>query len=196
LVRLVLSLGLVLGFGAVGTMASWSDSARVTTGSFATGELDLQVGATQADQLDDQGGTWNHATFGLTDMVPSEGVAKPLIIRNTGSTPLTYTAVASATGTAFEGQLLLTVVKDGVPGDAAGQTLGNRRGTCSGGTAWTTDLALGQTPKPLRAQPVALDPGASTTLCVKAALSSSAPQTLQNMTTSVTLLITAAQPHP
>lgn len=41
--RAVLSLGMVLGLGAVGTMAAWSDSATATTGMFSTSSVQLKV---------------------------------------------------------------------------------------------------------------------------------------------------------
>ncbi|WP_376707694.1 SipW-dependent-type signal peptide-containing protein [Nocardioides alcanivorans] len=59
----------------MGTLAAWTDSATVTSGSFATGTLDLRVGEASADQLGGQGGSWQHASLTLSDLAP--GRASP-----------------------------------------------------------------------------------------------------------------------
>lgn len=41
--RAVLSLGMVFGLGAVGTMAAWSDTATATTGMFSTSSVNVQM---------------------------------------------------------------------------------------------------------------------------------------------------------
>lgn len=41
--RAVLSLGMVLGLGAVGTMAAWSGSTTATSGMFSTGSIRLEL---------------------------------------------------------------------------------------------------------------------------------------------------------
>lgn len=41
--RAVLSLGMVLGLGAVGTMAAWTDQATATTGVFSTSSMQMKV---------------------------------------------------------------------------------------------------------------------------------------------------------
>lgn len=43
-VRAVLSLGIVLGLGSVSTLAYWTDTGTMTTGSIQAGTLDLQPG--------------------------------------------------------------------------------------------------------------------------------------------------------
>lgn len=48
-VRALLSLGIVLGFGATSTLAYWTDTATVTGGTFTAGTLDLQVNDAQGN---------------------------------------------------------------------------------------------------------------------------------------------------
>ncbi|NKW63306.1 hypothetical protein GS937_02055 [Rhodococcus hoagii] len=41
--RAVASLGIVLGLGAIGTLAAWSDTATATSGVFSTGSVSLTL---------------------------------------------------------------------------------------------------------------------------------------------------------
>jgi predicted ribosomally synthesized peptide with SipW-like signal peptide len=196
--RLALSLGMLLGFGAVGTMASWSDTATITGGSFQSGRLDLQVGATAGDQLAGQGGSWAHTTLKMADMLPSEAVAAPLTIKNTGTTPLTYTGAFSvSTSSALDQYLQLTVLKDSTVSNPQVGDL--RQGACSTGagvTTWKSDLSLTSSVKTVTPAAITLAPGAQTSLCVKVALMLSAPTEVQSLSTSVNLVFTANQPQP
>src|SRR5690554_5897895 len=80
-VRLLLSAGLILGFGAVGTMAYWTDQATLSTGTVSSGSLDLQIGGRnpQTGQIAwDKGGEgtrWNYAVVELDNVAPGESVA-------------------------------------------------------------------------------------------------------------------------
>lgn len=192
--RAALCLGMLLGFGAIGTVAYWSDSATVAGGSFSAGSLDLQVGATTADQLAGQGGTWNYTALTLFDMIPGESVARSLTIKNTGTTALTYNGVISTTSATLGTNLQATIVKDGAVSNSGSQAAGNRAGVCGTGTTWQTNLPLSTTTQPVTTATVTLQPGATTTLCVKIGLGSATPGTFQTKSTSVTMLFTANQP--
>jgi predicted ribosomally synthesized peptide with SipW-like signal peptide len=197
--RLSLSLGMLLGFGGVGTMASWSDTVTVTGGgTFQSGRLDLQVGATVADQLAGQGGTWAHTTLKMSDMLPSEAVAVPLTIKNTGTTPLTYTGVfAVSTSSTLDPLLQLTVIEDSTVSNPVSNNL--RQGACStatGTTPWVSDVSLTSSTKTITPAAITLAPGAQTSLCVKVALLLTAPTGVQSLSTAVSLVFTANQPQP
>lgn len=91
LVLLGLAVGLVVGLGGTGTLAYWTDSGTVESGSFSTGTLDLTV-----DSHPDA------TTYTKTDLtgvrlVPGESVAVVIQVGNNGDAPFTWTASAQAT---------------------------------------------------------------------------------------------------
>jgi len=193
-VRVLLSLGVVLGFGAIGTVAYWSDSATVGGTTFSSGTLDLMVGGTTADQLAGPGGTWNYTALSLADMLPGEGVAKLVTIKNGGTTPLVYNGVISTDNANLGSFLLATISKDGTASNSGTQAGGNRTGSCTGGVGWATDLSLTTTPHTIAPASITLQPGATTSICFAIRLSSSAGDAFQNKSTTATMLFTAAQP--
>jgi predicted ribosomally synthesized peptide with SipW-like signal peptide len=193
-VRVLLSLGVVLGFGAVGTVAYWSDSATISGTTFSSGTLDLMVGGTTADQLAGPGGTWNHTELSISDMLPGEGVAKLVTIKNAGTTPLVYNGVISTDNTSLGSNLLATISKDGTASNTGTQAGGDRTGTCTGGTSWATDLSLTTTPQTIAPAAITLQPNDTTSICFAIGLSASTGDAFQNKSTTVTMLFTAAQP--
>ncbi|WP_027503677.1 SipW-dependent-type signal peptide-containing protein, partial [Rhodococcus sp. UNC363MFTsu5.1] len=67
------SLGIVLGLGAIGTLAAWSDTATATSGVFSTGSIDLQLNGQQGNP-----GAYAFATLTKTGMMPGNSVAATL----------------------------------------------------------------------------------------------------------------------
>lgn len=187
---------MLLGIAQVGTMAAWTDSATVETGSFETGTLDLTIGENAADQLAGQGGTWQHAGLSLSGMAPGESVARMLTVGNGGSIALDYNA-AFAAGQALAGPdgILVTVVQDATGVTNSGtQSAGDRQGTCTGGTATSiTDSAVGTSPTMLHATPVALAPDATKKYCVTVHLSPDAPNAMQAQSAKLTIDLNAEQ---
>ncbi len=116
--RAVLSLGMVLGLGAVGTMAAWSGSATATSGMFSTGTIRLEL----------NGDNPSHAFTGLnkTSMLRGNSVAAMLPVKNAGSTKFSYVAKATASGDATLASSYTVAVF------AGGSSNGT---TCSGGTS-------------------------------------------------------------
>jgi len=134
-VRLLLSLGLVLGFGAIGTVAYWSDEATLATGSITSGSLDLQVGgldpqtgnvawqAVGADEL------WRYSVRELDNVAPGESVAMDLFLRNAGSATLTFTATGISTTMAMNPHLTASTVLGGTASNTGTREAVNRTGT-------------------------------------------------------------------
>ena len=118
--RALCSLGMVLGICAFSTMASWSDSASVTTAAFTVGSVDLQLNG--QDSL-----TWT--AMNQSDMQPGSSRAATLTVKNAGGYNLTYSAVVApvATGVMYD-HGVFRVYSDATPVNANGV------GKCSGGT--------------------------------------------------------------
>jgi len=132
--RAVLSLGIVLGLTSVSTLAYWTDTATMTTGTIQSGTLDLQLNG----NLSGQGGTWNNGALALTNMVPGESIAVTIPVqRGAGTIGFSYTATATASGTlAPHLRWTVTAGTAGTP-----STSGLRTNTCSG-TALSSNVTL------------------------------------------------------
>ncbi len=193
-VRALLSLGLLLGISQVGTLASWTDSATVQGGGFTSGTLDLTVGESSANQLSGQGGTWTHTNLTLSAMAPGESVAKLLTVGNGGSVALTYNATVVTTNNDLQNGLQLTVIDGATVGNTGTQAANNRAGTCTGGTGTSlTNTNVSTTASSLHSSAVALATGVTRTYCVRVALASSAPNSMQGKTTNLTFSFNAQQ---
>ncbi|GAA4482279.1 hypothetical protein GCM10023094_31910 [Rhodococcus olei] len=165
--RAVASLGIVLGLGAIGTLAAWSDSATATSGVFSTGSIDLQLNGNQGNPA-----AYAFASLTKTGMLPGSSVAATLPVQNTGSTPFNYTMAAAATSSTLAPYLKVIV--------STGTSNGT---TCSGGTVIANGVALvsgGSASLIPTARPLAN--GGSETLCFQVTLDSAAPTTVQNQT--------------
>jgi predicted ribosomally synthesized peptide with SipW-like signal peptide len=197
-VRAVLSLGLLLGLTQVGTLASWTDSATVQGGGFSSGTLDLKVGESAADQLTGQGGSWTHTNLTLAAMAPGESVAKALTVGNGGSVALTYNATVVTTNNdlfnATTPGLQVTVVEGATVGNTGTQAANSRTGTCTGGTATSlTSTNVSTTASGLHGSVLSLASGATRSYCVLAKLATTAPNSMQGKTTSLTFSFNAQQ---
>ena len=82
-VRALLSLGIALGIGSVGTFAFWTDDVVISGTTFTAGTIDLRVNG--ADSLP------SYTTLNMSNAVPGNTIAGVLTIRNQGSAPLKYT---------------------------------------------------------------------------------------------------------
>ncbi|GAB2665580.1 SipW-dependent-type signal peptide-containing protein [Prescottella soli] len=168
--RAIASLGIVLGLGAIGTLAAWSDTATATSGVFSTGSIDLQLNGNQGNP-----DAYAFATLTKTNMLPGNSVAATLPVQNTGTTQFNYTMVANATSSALAPQLKVLI--------STGTSNGT---TCAGGTVIANNLPLvsgGQTNLIPTARTLAN--GTSETLCFQVALDSAAPTSVQNQTVNV-----------
>ncbi|OZC52117.1 hypothetical protein CH289_13115 [Rhodococcus sp. RS1C4] len=99
--RAIMSIGIVLGLGAVGTLAAWSDTSTATSGTFTTGTIDIKIGNPAVDN--------NPPAFATaltnTAIAPGNTVTAPLLVRNSGTVPFNYTLSVAATNTGLGGLL-------------------------------------------------------------------------------------------
>ncbi|RYY50070.1 MAG: hypothetical protein EON53_03445 [Actinomycetales bacterium] len=199
--RALLSLGVVLGLGAVGTAAYFTDDATLGTGSVASGVLDLELGpTTETFLLDGPGGSWHFAVVQLADVFPGESVAMDLFIKNGGTTPLTFTGEAwSTTNDLYRADgtgLLVSTRRGAVAGNSTGST-GYRSGTCAGGTEdWWVDHPISTTARVLTPSDASVSVGAgdAVRVCMLVRFPATAPSTLQQKTATLRATFDAVQP--
>jgi predicted ribosomally synthesized peptide with SipW-like signal peptide len=143
---------MVLGLGAVGTMAAWSDNATATTGMFSTSSVQLKV--------DNQRPAHQFTALKRNSMMPGESVAGSLKVQNTGSVSFNWGVTAAATGApTLIGKLKVSLYA----------TAANNGSTCtgtliSGPQAFSGSLASNR----------ALAANASEEVCVKVTIDSTA----------------------
>ncbi len=171
-VRAVLAVGTVLGLGAVGTLAAWTDSSTATTGTFSTGTIDLRLGSGATDP-----NPFSFTTFALSNMAPGSEKEATLQVNNSGSLPFTYNVVGSATNSGGgSDQLGSALTLQIYAGSSCSGTVLNSpaKFTFTGLTAART-----------------LTAGTNETLCFKATLPAGADTALQGKSTVGTFVFTA-----
>ncbi|MEO6606133.1 MAG: TasA family protein [Aeromicrobium sp.] len=111
-VRALLSLGMVFGLGAVGTLAYWTDSATLTGGTFTAGTLDIKLksGATAAVDNNPAGFATD---FTVGNMQPGDSKSAVVSVLNSGSLGFLYSATGTVTGTGLGPFLRFTVYPGG-----------------------------------------------------------------------------------
>lgn len=194
-VRALLSLGLVVGIGAVGTTAYWTDSATLQSGGFTSGSIDLTLDG----QLTGNGGTYSPVGFTVSDLIPGESYAWAVKVSNSGVTPLTYKVSGLASGAAGGLQDVMTfTVYDGATGastpaaNTGSASSGNRAGSCTGGTQ-TFSPALMDTSKNVVSTARSLASGAAEWMCVVATVPLATGNAYQTKSVSAAFSFTAAQ---
>ncbi|MFN3600806.1 MAG: SipW-dependent-type signal peptide-containing protein [Dietzia sp.] len=188
--RAALSLGMVVGLGAVGTTAQWSQTVTAETGLFTSGSIDLTINE-------------ESPTFAFTPMTnlqptgPASGSGM-LTLRNAGSTHLEYlmdmrvkaiTTAVTTTGlergdaAALGDNLTLDVV-------AGGTSTGT---DCIGGTAIATvqRLTADGATRELLSTYRNVDSGSSDDLCVKVSLDPAAPRATRLAQIDVAFIVNA-----
>ena len=171
-VRALLAVGTVLGLGAVGTLAAWTDSSTATTGTFSTGTIDLRLGSGATDP-----NPFSITTFAMSTMSPGSEKEATLQVNNSGSLPFTYNVVGSATNSGGgSDQLGSALTLQIYAGSACSGTVLNSpaKFTFPGLTAARTLAA-----------------GTNETLCFKATLPAGADTALQGKSTVGTFVFTA-----
>ncbi|MEO7077900.1 MAG: SipW-dependent-type signal peptide-containing protein, partial [Rhodococcus sp. (in: high G+C Gram-positive bacteria)] len=133
-VRILLTLGIVLGLGTVGTMAAWTDNSTATSGTFSTGTVSLLI---------NNANPYSFTNLTLASMLPGESRAATLQVQNKGSIPLKYSmsATTPAGSPALTGFLQVTVFPGALPTNTT--TNGMRTGTCTGTQLGQATLAAG-----------------------------------------------------
>lgn len=168
--RAIMSIGIVLGLGAVGTLAAWTDSATATSGAFTTGSIEIKLNGNRP--------TYAFTSLTKTSMMPNDSVTATLPVQNTGGANFKYTMEAKATGEA----LLAPFLKVSVYANT----------TCTS-TALAGPLALSttaSTPLITVGRELAATNGTET-LCLKVTLDPAATTGVQNKTVNVDFQFTA-----
>ena len=172
--RAIMSIGIVLGLGAVGTLAAWSDTATATSGVFTTGRLDIKVGDPAIDNNPSEFTT----TLANPAIFPGDTVAAGLLVSNaTGSVANTYTVSVVASNAAL-GNRLNSSVHTGLPSGSA----------CSGAAISTVTGLETSKPFPALNRPLAVN--GSDQLCISVTMTAGAQPT-PALSGTITYTITA-----
>lgn len=184
--RAILTLGVVLGLGAVGTMAYWTDDAAVATGGFTAGTLNLQVDGAN------EGKPTPYVANQLTaaNLAPGESIAAAFTVNNAGSVGFTYTATGAAAGT-LGPSLRFAVYSGATPATTGTQGANNRQGACTGGVLQRSSVAL--TGQSVVSAPPLVAPGGSQNFCVVVTLDPNTAQNLGGTTGTATFNLVATQ---
>lgn len=183
--RALLSAGMVLGLGAVSTLAAWTDESTATA-TFSAGTLDLKLRTLPDGTLADSVAL---TTLNMTAMYPGVSKAAMVQVSNSGSVPLSYTLTGSAVaglpgqGGDLGASLLVGVYSGGSANNTA------TTGSCTGTRIGTADAAL---ISPLIATPQALAPAGTADLCLVVSLPSTAASNLQGTSTTASFAFTAS----
>lgn len=176
-VRAVLSVGAVLGLGAVGTLASWSDSAVANTGSFSTA-----AGSLIEMQLNGKVAAAQFTSFDVSGLMPGEGKAAILAVHNSGDGAFNYTGNVETTGEAIlANKLTLRIVRGGTVSGS----------TCTGGDELKTFTLTPGTPQDTTGAATKLDVDATDNLCVQVTLANPVTKAASNMYVSTKFNFTA-----
>ncbi|TFI45842.1 hypothetical protein E4P29_02550 [Rhodococcus sp. 1R11] len=175
--RALLSLGMVLGLGVVGTMAAWSTSATAGSGEFSTGTVDINLNGNEGLTA------VNAYNFTTGSVLPGKSVAQVIAVRNTGSLALNYGVTVYGSGTLLP-WLTVTAQAGGSVSD----------GICVGGTGQASVSSVPTNPlTPATLSTAAGQVGSATgtaNYCVQASLSLLTPATFQAATAELVLLFT------
>ena len=174
-VRVLLAACAVLGLGAVGTLAAWTDTSTVTSGTFSTGTVDLKIGTTTGNAVDTNPSTFTTGLT-LTTMAPGASKSQTLVVVNSGTVAFGYTIAGTATNNGTGSDQL-----------GSGMALNVYAGSACTGTPLNSTGRFTFNATASRA----LAAGANETLCFLATLPSSADSALQNQTTAATFTFTA-----
>lgn len=157
--RAGLTLGIVLGAGAVGTMAAWSDSATATSGTFSAGKVEVEV----VDlKINGDAPVSEFVAMNRSSMLRGQSVAGVLDVKNTGTADFNWSMSAQATGA----QELVKVLEVGLY-----EGPGNNGSTCEGPQIGST---VAMSPSPTLATERLLASGDSEKVCVQVTVGSDA----------------------
>lgn len=178
--RALLATGVIVGLGAVGTLAAFTDTASFTS-TFSTGSVDIALDGTNE-------GTPTPYAFTAWDsllMVPGTEKYAALVVNNKGTSPFTYTMPAPV----LAGSTTLAQGANGLQSGIVAIT-----GTTCDAAAFaggTPVAASGSLSALAITSPRTLLPGTSERLCFSAVLPTTAPDTLSGLTVTPTFTLTA-----
>lgn len=170
--------------------AWWASVVTAQAPPVSSGSLDLTGGPETGEELlVGTGGTWTYSALTLTGALPAESVARRLVLRSSGTVPLTVSGTAAAASAGLGQDLLLTATRGGAPANTTVDGL--RTGTCSG--AVLVDRQPVGTGATSFLPDATIAPGQTLTLCVLLGLDGDAPSSVQNQGTTVSFTFTARQ---
>ena len=178
-VRALLSLGMVVGLGATGTYAYWTDTVNMGGTTITAGTIKLQV-------TDRYSNATSFTKMNVSTMVPGDSTAGVIKVENTGTAPLKYHV--NATPSNEDGKNLGAALDVRVTGDAVvsgtGKSVTCQGSTLSGtGNKFTTSLVGTSTAGRQ------VNPGNFEYLCIQATLPTTADTALQGATTNIVFTI-------
>lgn len=170
--RAALSLGMVMGLGAVGTMAAWSETVAAQTGLFSTGSVSLKINEAASE----------HVFTAVNNVERGQSLSGMINLRNDGGIALKYlmdikvagsgTAIVTpgfqrGSAAALGDNLKLDVYAGGTSNSA----------TCSSTTNIVTQAAMtvGELARPLLISYRNVTVGSTDSICVKVTLAAAAP---------------------
>lgn len=170
-------MGILVGFGAVSTLAAWTGTATATS-SISAATVSLGVGKTAVDSK------IYTVPVSTSNWYPGMSQAAVVVVKNSGSVAVPYSisGLVAETGSGTLGNALGVTV-------TAGAVSGTSPDAICSGTALFTKAAT--KPFPTAVIRPSLAPGASETLCVQYSLPTTAANSLQGNSTSVNLTFTA-----
>lgn len=168
-VRALLAAGTVLGLGAIGTTAAWTDQGTATTGTFTLGTIDLKLNGNDNTAL---------TTLAATAMKPGDTVQAAVIVSNAATVPFTYNLAGTSTTTS-----------GGADSVGAAMKLVIQLGACASNVSAT--LNTPQTFATTLTANRSLAAGASETLCFTVTLPTDAATGLQGRNSTASFLFTA-----
>ncbi|WP_458111601.1 CalY family protein [Arthrobacter sp. R1-13] len=177
-IRALLAAGMVLGLGAVGTLAAWTDESTATA-TFSAGTLDLKLSTVPQGPFTD---TVALTTLDMPAMYPGVSKAGMVSVSNSGTVPLAYTLTGAASGE-LGAALKVSVYLGGTATNVAST------GTCSGTLLGTADLPLAGT---LISSARTLPAASTESLCLLVKLPATASNSLQGTTTTANFTFTGS----
>ncbi len=180
-VKAILSLGIVVGLGAVSTLAAWSGTATATS-NITAAQVSLGVGAAAASA------TTPSYTVPVSSVrwYPGVSAAAVVVVKNTSTVPMPFSIKGTITesGGAELGKAMNVVVKTGATLSGTAPNV-----TCAGGTTLVTKAAGAAFGAEVTRPTLVAD--ASESLCVQYSLPAAAANNLQGTTTKLDLIFTA-----
>lgn len=189
--RALLSLGIVLGLTSVSTLAYWTDSAQLSTGTIQAGSLDLLI---LDGKLEGQGGSVANPNMTVSNMIPGESFAFTVPVQRKANTA-GFSLTATGTSAGALASHVQWSVFEGTANAPATNANGIRTNSC-GGTELSSGVTLDATAKPVIPATKAVNLGGSTyskNLCFVVSMPTSAGNGAQSTSATAAFTFTAAQ---
>jgi predicted ribosomally synthesized peptide with SipW-like signal peptide len=177
-VRALLSLGMVLGLGAVGTLAAWSTATTTNSGVFTTGTVDLQ--------LNGNNGPVSVGFNSPLTVLPGKSLAAILLVQNKSNLDFKYTIDAAGGAGTLTSSLRMTVIAGN---DTA--VSNNACSTSSNTTVVANSIALGASTRIASRGSLAANTGVEK-LCIQFTLPTGVDNAVQGTVGNAQLVFTAS----